>query len=193
MGRAIEMGLREQFIALKQAGYSLHAISEELHLCYGTVCHLSARLKKQGNLAVHYQNCGAKEPTSPRFLVRAALWLKRHHPDWGAPFIRLQLCKRYGEENMPVSRSLQRWFRSENLSRPRQQKAEPRIGTAKAPHNIWQVDAKENLTLCDHSAACYLTITDEHSGAGLAGPVFPPKADRTGGCCRSSRQAPGGF
>ena len=48
------------------------------------------------------------------------------------------------------------------------------------PHNIWQVDAKENLRLADSSEACYLTITDEHSGAGLEGLVFPPEAHLPG-------------
>ena len=36
------------------------------------------------------------------------------------------------------------------------------------------MDAKENLVLRDGSPGCYLTITDEHSGAGLAALVFPP-------------------
>lgn len=59
------------------------------------------------------------------------------------------------------------------MIKPRQQKAEPTIGTAKAVHNIWQVDAKEQLTLLDGQVACYLTIVDEKSGAALASPVFP--------------------
>ena len=61
----------------------------------------------------------------------------------------------------------------QHLTKPRQQLQQPPIGQAKAVHNIWQVDAKENLVLLDGSPGCYLTITDEHSGAGLAALVFP--------------------
>jgi hypothetical protein len=170
------MGQREQLIALKKQGYSLWAISEQLHIAYGTVCNLSARLKHEGNLEVHYGNCGPKHPSSDAAVLRAALWLKRHHPGWGAPYIHLILSKRYGSERPPAIRTLQYWFRKEHLTRPRAQTPQPRIGTSTAPHNIWQVDAKENLTLLDGTEACYLTITDEHSGAGLEALVFPPQA-----------------
>lgn len=111
--------------------------------------------------------------------MRAALWLKRLHGSWGAPFIQLQLRERYGKERVPAVRTLQTWFRSRGLTKPRQRLAAPSIGTSKAVHNIWQVDAKENLTLLDGTRACYLTITDEHSGAGLDALVFPPQPDCT--------------
>lgn len=174
------MGLREQFIALKQQGCSLPGICEQLALRYGTACHLSAQLRRQGDLAVHYRNCGPKKPLTAPLYVRAALWLRRLHGSWGAPFIHLKLTDRYGKQGMPAVRTLQTWFRRRGLTKPPQRLAEPSIGTAKAAHNIWQVDAKENLTLLDGSRACYLTITDEHSGAGLAGLVFPPQPDCTG-------------
>jgi hypothetical protein len=179
MGRAIEVGLREQLIALKKEGCSLCSISEQLGLRYGAVCKLSAQLKKQGNLEVHYQNCGPKQLTTGALFVRAALWLKRLHPLWGAPFIHVKLTERYGEQSTPAIRTMQVWFRKRGLTKPRQQLGQPVIGTSKAVHNIWQVDAKENLTLLDGTKACYLTITDEHSGAGLEGLVFPPWAYRT--------------
>lgn len=173
MGRATEMGQREQLIALKQQGHSLAHISQQVQLPFATVRNLSARFKKQGHLTVAYANCGPKNPTTEALLQRASLWLKRHHPTWGAPLIRLKLMDRYGPDRTPATRTLQRWFRQKNLNKPRQQRAQPPIGQSKAPHNIWQVDAKENLTLADGTPACYLTITDEHSGAGLEAPVFP--------------------
>lgn len=175
MGRAIEMGLREQFIALKQQGLSLNHICTQLGLHYGTACKLSSQFRRQGDLRVHYSNCGAKKPRTAPLLVRAALWLKRLHRSWGAPFIQLQLAQRYGKEVVPAVRTLQTWFRRRGLTKPPQRLAEPCIAGAKAVHNIWQVDAKENLTLLDGTRACYLTIADEHSGAGLAALIFPPQ------------------
>jgi hypothetical protein len=94
--------------------------------------------------------------------------------------MRLNLLERYGPQLTPSIRTLQRWFRQHHLSKPRQQLAQTPIGQSKAVHNIWQVDAKENLTLGDGQPACYLTITDEHSGAGLAALVFPPGAHQSG-------------
>lgn len=189
MGRAIEKGLRDQFITLKQQGASLAAISERLHLHYGTVCKLSAQFKRQGSLPVQYPNCGSKELQSPALVVRASGWLKRLHPSWGAPFIRLQLVCRYGEADFPQSRTLQRWFRKWGLNKPRQRLHQPRIGEAKAVHNIWQVDAKERFTLQDGTGACYLTITDEHSGAGLSALVFPPLLYLSGAGGAAQRKA----
>ena len=50
---------------------------------------------------------------------------------------------------------------------------EPSIGKSRAVHNIWQVDAKEQLILQDGQVACYLTFTDEHSGIWLGSVMFP--------------------
>ncbi len=179
MGRATEKGLRDQFISLKQQGHSLSQISEQLHLPKGTVNKLSSRYKREGHLEVGYSRCGPQGVRSEPFYLRTSLWLKRLHGEWGAALIRLKLVERYGAEQVPSARTMQRWFRSNQLSKPRQAQNQPTIGQAKAVHNIWQVDAKEHLTLKDGSEACYLTITDEHSGAGLAALVFPPQAHQS--------------
>ena len=175
MGRATDMGLRDQLIALKQQGYTLTAIAEQLGLPLGTVRKLSADFSRQQHLQAGYHHCGPKQHTSEALMLRASLWLKKHHPRWGAPLIQLKLTQRYGQQRSPSIRTLQRWFLAHQLSKPRSQLQQPRIGAAKAVHNIWQVDAKENLELTDGSPGCYLTITDEHSGAGLAALVFPPQ------------------
>ena len=68
---------------------------------------LSARYKQQGNLTVGYYKCGPQAPRSEALLHRASLWLKRLHPDWGAPLIHLRLLERYDPQ-----RTLQRWLPS---------------------------------------------------------------------------------
>jgi len=134
MGRAIEIGQREQLIALKQGGHTLAAISEQLGLPFATVQHLSARYKREGHLGVSYGNCGPQQPISDTRLWRGSLWLKRHHPQWGAPLMRLKLLERYGPQLTPSIRTLQRWFRQHHLSKPRQQLAQAPIGASKAVH-----------------------------------------------------------
>jgi hypothetical protein len=108
------------------------------------------------------------------------------HPKWGCPRIRvaLQLSASPQETQpleikpaLPSIRTLQRWNRASGLSKPPHQSGEPTIGRSTAPHNIWEVDAKENLVLTDGSPACYLTIGDEKTGAWLEALVFPPSKD----------------
>lgn len=119
MGRVIETGQREQLIALKQKGHSLAAIAQQLDLSLASVRQLSARYKRQQHLMVSYANCGPKQATSERLLQRASRWLKRHHPQGGAPLIRLKLLERYGQKRTPSVPTLQRWLcNNTSLSHP---------------------------------------------------------------------------
>jgi hypothetical protein len=91
--------------------------------------------------------------------------------------LRILLVEKYGEEATPSISTLQRWSREAGIGRLNQSHGERKFGKSTKVHNIWQVDAKENLVLKDGSEACYLTITDEKSGAWLAAPLFPPQTD----------------
>lgn len=173
MGKATSMAHRERVVSLKKEGYSLGAISEQLSLSRSNVRDIWTRYRQQGQagLATSYVNCGPKGPKTLPLLRRAALWLKRCHPGWGTPRIHCGLRSRYGEAT-PSIRTLNRWYASQGLVKPRGKDTRERIGAAKAVHNIWQVDAKENLVLADGQPACYLTLVDEKSGAWLASLVF---------------------
>ena len=120
-----------------------------------------------------YGNCGPQVIFLEPLMHRAALWLRRHHSQWGAGRIRAELATHYDASRIPCERTIERWLKEEKLTEPRQCHNEPRIGSSRAVHNIWQVDAKERLILADNTRACYLTVTDEHSGAWLSAPVFP--------------------
>lgn len=64
-------------------------------------------------------------------------------------------------------------FSKLHLQDPRESAKHQKIGSSRAVHNIWQVDAKEQITLSDGQKACYLSIVDEKSGAWLGSSVFP--------------------
>jgi hypothetical protein len=179
MGKATDMASRQGIIRLKQEGKTLFEISQELLLPYPTVRHLwqQYRANPEQGLTTNYANCGKHPKTQQDLIFRASLWLKHLHSQWGTPKIHLALCERYGRENVEHIRTLQRWYRDANLVKPRQQMAEPTISNSKAVHNIWQVDAKERLTLLDGQEACYLTIVDEKSGGALEASVFPLRSD----------------
>ena len=127
-----------------------------------------------------YSNCGTK--TANRLSGRRARQSIRRNstPRGGSPRIRVGLGlaavpPTAEGAQAPSIRMLQRLYRSSGLSRPRRKGGESPIGRSTAPHNIWEVDAKENLFLTDGRPACYLTIGDEHTGAWLEAVVFPPQ------------------
>ncbi len=51
-------------------------------------------------------------------MIRAACWLKCHHPSWGAMLIHDLLRQRWPDCSVPCPRSLQRGFREAGLNRP---------------------------------------------------------------------------
>lgn len=183
MGQATTLVLRERIISMREEGHTLKYISEELNVPYSTVKQLCRRFRERGisGLTPDYANCG---PKATRYDVSHQEQVLKHrsvHPRWGAPRIRVEM-QMDGEvsaqqadraEQLPCIRTLQRWLRKAEAYRPRRQSSDPSIGRSLATHNIWEVDAKENLLLGDGTAACYLTIADEKSGAWLEAPVFP--------------------
>lgn len=183
MGQATTLLLRERIVEMRNQGDTLSSISQQLSIPYSTVKHLCRRFRDRGSagLVPNYANCG---PQNLRYDVthrEQLLYNRVIHPAWGAPRIRVELQRTVpsymeGADSMtklPSVRTLQRWLRKSEAYRPRRQGAEPTIGRATPPHNIWEVDAKENLILGDGSPACYLTIADEKSGAWLEARVFP--------------------
>ena len=173
MGKATSYLQRQQIIALRKEGYDYGSISQSLNMSFSTVRAICQLYKKQGEsgLVTHYDNCG-KEPVSRTNLIyRASLWLKHLHPLWGTPRIHTKLRGRYGQV-VPTIRTIDRWYKAVGLHKARSHNQRESIGKSTAVHNIWQVDAKENLKLVDGQKACYLTITDERSGAWLASLVF---------------------
>lgn len=175
MGSALSMVYREQIIKEKQGGKTLKQIAIENGFAYSSTCRIWRLFKQQGlpGLVPKYDNCGPKTIKKSAKIHRCSLWLKRRHPDWGAPFILAILEDRYLQEDFPSVRTMQVWFRKAGLNLPRAKRIEPAAEKADRPHDCWQVDAKENLTLQDGSKACYLTVVDVKSGSALGAPVFP--------------------
>ena len=201
MAQAHDILVRESVLLYRKRGYTMRATSDLMNISYDsvrTVCQRYAACdpSEEGHksaLLPRYDKCGPQEKYYSLSIVEAALALKRLHPRWGAPRLHLALVTEFSAkstgntenaehaeiteiteitEKLPSIRTLERWFREYNLVRPKRQTGEPSIGRARAVHNIWEVDAKEQLELLDGQAACYLTMVDEKSGAWLASPVF---------------------
>ena len=180
MPSALPMDVRQRIIELKNKGNSLQSIVNELHLCYATVQRLWKRYKAAGasGLSPHYNKCGPSAAGIPRYallIYRAALWLKRCHPDWGATLIQISVQDRYKDVAVPSERTLQRWFKAKQLYKPKSRfPLLPSPPPAHQVHDVWQIDAKEKLHLGSGQRVSYLSVVDEYSGALLKAAVFPP-------------------
>src|SRR5438309_9143007 len=114
---ALSLSVRQMIVREKMGGSSLALISEKHHLSYSTVCRIYQRYQREGTQGMmpRFSNCGIKKPSPRQTLYRrAAVWLKRLHPKWGAAFIKVQLERRY-HKRLPCARTLQRWFKKAGL------------------------------------------------------------------------------
>jgi transposase len=182
MGAALPSATRRRIIQGYLEGKACAALAEEFHVAYHTARVLCRRFDAEGEsgLLPHYDRCGDTGIRSDALLYRAACFLKRRHPSWGGPFIRLQLQQRYPERAIPAVRTMQTWFKERGLTPARSKRPKPEKQWAREVHQVWQVDAKEHQRTADQAQACWLTFTDEYSTAILAAPVFPPGADLPG-------------
>ena len=103
MPRAIPMPIRRAIVERHQAGQTLETIALELGFAYETVRNLWRRYRRKGEagLLPDYHRCGRRRASRPGPMIRAACWLKRHHPSWGADLIHDLLRQRWPDRTVP--------------------------------------------------------------------------------------------
>ena len=177
MARTIPLAKREQLVKDWQSTGNYAEVARKHKVAYHTVRTLCKRFESEGKagLQTRYGNCGPKRIKSDPLMHRTSLWLKRLHPQWGAPFIRMKLKQRYADRIIPSERSLQVWFRAAKLNVPKTR--EPRQGRKKASavHESWQMDGKEEQNLKNQEDVCWLTIVDQYSGGLISAKAFSKK------------------
>lgn len=137
-----------------------------------SVRRLFARFDELGKdgIAPNYELCGIKHPDkTPEALRKKVLQVRQKHPTWGAPLVQVMMQRESPQREWPSARTMQRWFRQAGLG-PAPAGRRPASDTDRAgtPHQIWQMDAKEKMTLATGTQACWLRVVDEFSGAVLA-------------------------
>lgn len=183
MGSPLTLLVKHKIIAECQSGRSLNSISSEMKVSYGAVWTLWNRYAVEGSSALspRYGNNGRKGSDRNCLVFRAACWLKRRYPEWGSPVIRVILQDRYGKsEAIASARQMNRWFIKSGLSHRGSKIPTNPKEWAREVHEIWQVDAKENVGIDSGDKVCWLTVADEKSGALVAAPPFPPREDLPG-------------
>ena len=142
-----------------------------------SVRRLFARFDELGKdgIAPDYEQCGANHPDkTPEALRVKVIQVRHEHPTWGAPLVRVMMRREKPRREWPSARTMQRWFRQAGLApAPVGRRPAGTTDRAEQPHQIWQMDAKERMTLASGSQACWLRVVDEFSGAVLETSPFP--------------------
>jgi len=174
MPRALSDAQRSAIWERAQEHQSPATIAAQLHLCPRTVRHLLAGFRRQdGPQQPRYSHCGRCLAPTRQTIHSLVLQLRRQHPGWGAGRIQLQL-RRLGLQPVPPGRTLRRWLAQAGLAPKRRPRPRPTPGPPTQPHDIWQMDAAEQVPLASGQRVSWLRLVDQFSGAVLQTVVFPP-------------------
>jgi hypothetical protein len=165
---------RQQIVQMREQGQSFKAIAVHLNRDYKAVRQIYHRYIQDGELEPSYNNCCHSAIRKDASIYHRAIELKQRHPQWGAGLIWVELAEDFKEEELPSERTLQRWFRRGGVQKLAPDRSPHPFATrGKRAHEVWAMDAKEQVELGDGSYVSWLTVTDEGSGAILGGFLFP--------------------
>jgi hypothetical protein len=177
MPRPIPVPVRHAMFRLWEQAYTPRQIAETLGLSSVSVRRLVRRFRGRGRdgIAPDYPLAHIVSPLDSE-VAKATLGLRREHPTWGAGLIRVQLLQEASVGPVPSTRTLQRWLLQADLA-PALAGRRPKaaISRATAPHETWQMDAKERVKIKSCAQVSWLRLVDECSGAALWTAVFPPR------------------
>lgn len=182
MGQAKDLLLCQKVIEARSKGSSFVAISAQFGIGYNTVRKLCHRYELEGSkgLIPRTANCGQRRTRQSEFSYRLVRLISYLHPSWGIPYILSRLCLKFPDLVLQSERHYQRRIKRHvgRLPAPVLPKAECE-DRSRAPHETWQIDAKERLHFTGKAEAegCFLNITDEKTCALLGAKAFPPGAD----------------
>jgi len=175
MPRAIAVPVRLAMRRAWQQGRSIGELSARFGVPVRTVRHLVRLFRDEETLQPAYDRCGRAAATASPW-IEEALRLRQQHAGWGAGLIRVLLHEKYPEAPLPCERTLQRWMRRGRAEpAPPGRRPSGAAQRAQRPHEVWQVDAADQMRLGNGQQASWLRIIDECSGAVLKTVVFPPR------------------
>ncbi len=177
MPSATPLKQREEIVAMRQKGASFAHISREMSMSYRTVYNVWQHFEQTGCLEPAYDRCAHRGIRKDPRIYAKAIEFKQAHPRWGAGLIWVELAEHFPENELPSIRTLQRWFHRGGVASqaPADKRPPIHVVRGETAHEVWAMDAKEQMTLADGTKASWLIISDEGSGAILHGDLFPHK------------------
>jgi hypothetical protein len=177
MPAAVGQPIRDALWAAAQHGLSTAALAERFRLPARTVRRLLQQGRQHGAIpAAAYRTVAPRDRAAASEVFRLAWELKEAHPDWGARFLLGVLAKSLPGQTLPSERTLRRWLRQQSRPAAPAGRRRDRLPRAQQPHQRWQVDACDQLTLAEGGQISWLRGADECTGAVLGTVVFPPRA-----------------
>jgi transposase len=176
MPAAIPIPVRQLILKRWQKGESVAKLANELKLSLRTVRNLVRRFAKRGQSGVEpdYGRCATKTLPTNRDEFQKAIEMRKQHPTWGGGLIRV-LLQEQGHDACASERTLQRWFERSTLApAPPGRRPDSDVRRAHHPHEVWQMDAVDQLRLASGQQVSWLRLVDECSGAVLQTTIFPP-------------------
>lgn len=141
-----------------------------------TVRRLYSGFSSRGEEAIPtgYDRCGVGQSSrTSSVLFDEASRYREEHPTWGAPLIRVMMQDRHPRCRVPSARTLQRWLQKNALqAAPPGRRPALEDGRAEQAHQVWQMDAAEEVPLANGQRVSWLRIVDEWTGAVLDTVVF---------------------
>jgi transposase len=177
MPAATALRKREEIIHRHQEGERFAEIAREMQIPYMTVRGICKHYERTGHIQPNYAGCAKPGVRKDVAIFERAIHLKKAHPRWGAGLIWVELAEEFEEEQLPSERTLQRWFRQAGVANRdvSEKRVVSVIQRGEVAHEVWAMDAKEEIPLADGTYASWLVISDEGSGSVLHTDVFPPQ------------------
>lgn len=178
MPAPVPLPIRQAILRRSERGATTSELSQEFGVPARTVRNLLQRFRERGVEGLSPDYHRLPQPPSPPLnpAFQAAVLLRQEHPGWGAGLIRVYLQKQ-GIQPLPCVRTIQKWFRRVGLGpAPPGKRPAASAKRATTPHQVWQIDAAEEIELGDGTRVCWLRIVDEFTGAVLHTAIFPPRA-----------------
>ena len=194
MPAPVPLPIRQAMLQRAKHGATTTELSQDFDIPARTVRNLLKRFRERGDegLTPNYRRLSQPPPPPKHPAFAPAVLLRQEHPEWGAGLIRVYLQKQ-GVQPLPCVRTIQKWFRRVGLGpAPPGKRPAASANRATTPHQIWQVDAAEEIELGDGTKVSWLRIVDEFTGAVLHTAIFPPReVERRASGVHPGRTAPG--
>src|SRR5688572_14798410 len=149
MPAAIPIPVRQVILKRWQKGESVVSLATELKLSVRTVRNLVRRFAERGpsGLEPDYDRCATKTMPTDSEPYQKAIEMREQHPTWGGGLIRV-LLREQGHDGCASERTLQRWLQSSALPpAPPGRRPDRDDRRAHHPHEVWQMDAVDQLRL----------------------------------------------
>jgi hypothetical protein len=171
MGRRTTIEERVLICELSEIGFTDRGIGEQMGWSRWTVRKWRRRGREGRKVlasAIGRPASGILSTFSASIPETLKFWRKAH-PGWGPKTLRAELEKdeRFKGQKLPSLRSIAAFLKQEELTRPYERHSDlpqtARVAMAKAPHELWELDARGHEQIPDVGVVALIHLNDRFS------------------------------